>query len=67
MISKCKRKVREELNASGISQEQSELDAMFEEIVEMKEISEAEKENDDANRKKMEADRVAADDVRERP
>lgn len=37
---------------------------MLEEIVEREEISEAEKENDKANRKKMEAERVAADDVR---
>ena len=64
LISKYKRKVREELNASGTSQEQSELDVMLEEIVEREEISEAEKENDNENRKKMEADRLAADDVR---
>ena len=61
---KYKRKVREELNASGTSPEQSELDVMLEEIVEREELSEAEKENDNENRKKMEADRLAADDVR---
>ena len=64
LISKYKRKVREELNASGTSPEQSELDVMLEEIVEREELSEAEKENDNENRKKMEADRLAADDVR---
>ena len=66
LISKYKRKIREELNASGTSQEQSELDVMLEEIVEREEISEAEKENDNENRKKMEADRLAADDVRKK-
>ena len=64
LISKYKRKVREELNASGTSPEQSELDVMLEEIVEREELCEAEKENDNENRKKMEADRLAADDVR---
>ena len=66
LISKYKRKVREELNPSGTSPEQSELDVMLEEIVEKEEISEAEKENDNENRKKMKADRLAADDVKEK-
>ena len=52
------------MNASGTSQERSELDVMLEEIVEREEISEAERENDNENRKKMEADRLAGDDVR---
>ena len=64
LISKYKRKVQEELNASGTSPEQSMLDLMLEEIVEREELSEAEKENDNENRKKMEADRLAANDVR---
>ena len=64
LISKYKRKVQEELNASGTSPEQSKLDLMLEEIVEREELSEAEKENDNENRKKMEADRLAANDVR---
>ena len=50
------------MNASGTSPEQSELEVMLEEIVEREELSEA--ENDNENRKKMEADRLAADDVR---
>lgn len=65
LVGKFKRKVREELNASGISPEQSELDVMLEEIVEREDLAEAEKENEDHfERRKAEADRMAADDVR---
>ena len=39
------RKIREELNSSGINPEPSELDSMLEEIVERKESAAGEKEN----------------------
>ena len=65
LVDRYKRKVREELNSSGISPEPSELDSMLEEIVEKEENAAAEKENiDGENQRRMEADRMAADDIR---
>lgn len=60
-----KRKMRDELNASGISPEQNEIDKLLEEIVEKEVAQEVEKENtDNENNRRMEVERVAADDVR---
>ena len=65
LVDRYKRKVREELNSSGISPEPSELDSMLEEIVEKEENAAAEKENiDGENQRRIEADRMAADDIR---
>ena len=60
-----KRKMRDELNASGISPEQTEIDQLLEEIVEKEAAQEAEKENiDNENNRRMEFERMAADDMR---
>ena len=48
LVDRYKRKVREELNSSGMSPEPSELDSMLEEIVEREENAAAEKENIDS-------------------
>lgn len=45
LVDRYKKKIREELNSSGINPEPSELDSMLEEIVERKENAAAEKEN----------------------
>ena len=60
-----KRKMRDELNASGISPEEREIDKLLEEIVEKEMALEAEKENiDNENNRRMQAEKVAADDMR---
>ena len=60
-----KRKMRDELNASGISPEQTEIDKLLEEIVEKEIALEAEKESaDNENNRRMQVERVAADDMR---
>lgn len=60
-----KRKIRDELNASGISPEQTEIDQLLEEIVEKEAAQEAEKENiDNENNRRVELERMAADDIR---
>ena len=60
-----KRKMRDELNASGISPDQTEIDKLLEEIVEKEIALEAEKENVDyENNRRIELERLAADDMR---
>ena len=60
-----KRKMRDELNASGISPEEREIDKLLEEIVEKEMALEAEKENiDNENNRRMQTEKVAADDMR---
>ena len=65
LITRFKRKQREELPASGINPEETELDLMLAEIVEREESSEIilqyEKEE---KMKNIEEDRIAADDMR---
>ncbi|XP_028395802.1 UPF0746 protein DDB_G0281095-like [Dendronephthya gigantea] len=65
LVAGYKRKMRDELNASGISPEQTEIDILLEEIVEREAAQVAEKENiDNENNRRMEAEKVAADDIR---
>ncbi len=65
LVAGFKRKTRDELNASGISPEQTEIDKLLEEIVEEEASQEAAKENiDNENNRRMELERVAADDMR---
>ena len=59
-----KRKMREEKQASGISPERSELDALLEEIVEREEGAENVQAADEKRKKKVEEDKIAADDMR---
>ena len=50
-----KRKIRDELNANGISPEQTEIDQLLEEIVEKEAAQETEKENiDNENNRRVE-------------
>ena len=57
--------MRDELNASGISPDQTEIDKLLEEIVEKEIALEAEKENVDyENNRRMKLERLAADDMR---
>ena len=64
LITRFKRKQREELSASGINPEETELDLMLAEIVEREESSEVilqyEKEK---KMKNVEEDRITADDM----
>ena len=65
LVAAHKRKTREEHNASGISPEVREIDRLLDEIVELEAEQEAEKENkENDNNRKMEMERVAADDMR---
>ena len=64
LLSRFKRKMREEIGASGISPEKNEIDVLLEEIVERDEAAASEKENIDEEKRKVEADKVAADDIR---
>ena len=60
-----KGKMQDELNASGISPEEREIDELLEEIAEKEMALEAEKENiDNENNRRMQAEKVAADDMR---
>ena len=60
-----KRKMRDELNASGLSPEEREIDKLLEEIVGKEMALEAENENiDNENNRRMQAEKVAADDMR---
>ena len=57
--------MRDELNASGISPEEREIDKLLEEIVEKEMALEAEKENiENENNRRMQAEKAAADDMR---
>ena len=56
--------MREEKQASGISSERSELDALLEEIVEREEGAENVQASDEKRKKKVEEDKIAADDMR---
>ena len=65
LITRFKRKQREELSASGISPEETELDSMMEEIVEREESSEIILQHEKEEKmQKLEEDRIAADDMR---
>ena len=60
-----KRKIRDELNVSGISPEQTKIDHLLEEIVEREAAQETEKENiENENNRRVELERMAADDIR---
>ena len=60
-----KRKMRDELNASGISPQEREIDELLEEIAEKEMALEAEKGNiDNENNRRLQAKKVAADDRR---
>ena len=55
----------DKLNANGISPEKGKIDKLLEKIVEKEMTLELEKENiDDENNKRMEAENVAADEMR---
>ena len=56
--------MREEKQASGISPERSELDALLEEIIEREEGAENVQASDEKRKKKVEEDKIAADDMR---
>lgn len=64
LVAGHKRKIRSELDASGISPESSEIDQLLEDIVELENEQELEKEIAENENKRMEAEKVAADDVR---
>ena len=64
LITRFKRKQREEDLASRISPEDNELDSMLEEMLEREEAAEMQQNEDDEKKKRVEADKVAADDLR---
>ena len=64
LLTRFKRKQREEEVASGISPEDNELDFLLEEILEKEEAAEMQQNEDDEKKKKVEADKFAADDLR---
>lgn len=65
LLTRFKRKMREERGASGISPEKNEVEVLLEEITEREEVAANEKENiNEAKKRNIEEDKVAADDVR---
>ena len=64
LITRFKRKQKEEDLASGISPDENELDSVLEEVLEREEPAEMQQNKDDEKMKKVEADKVEADDLR---
>lgn len=63
-LCRFKRKLRDEDLASGISPEETELDSMLEEMLEREEAAEMLQIEDIEQKRRIEADKVAADDMR---
>ena len=64
LISKQAERLREELKASGIEVEQTELDALSEKIIEREEGKAKSKSDLEEKGKKVAQDKVTADEVR---
>ena len=59
--------MQDELKASGISPEQSEMDSMLEELISLEDSSEDDRQNEDEEKKqKTEDDRAKAIDMRKK-
>ena len=67
IINRHKRRMDEEKAASGINPERTETNVLLEVIIEREEVVNAQQITDKVREEKKEADKVAVDDMRERP